>query len=33
MLLSALDQRRWVAFTTDHDWGPYPQAGAGCVDP
>ena len=32
-LLSALDQRRWVAYAADHHWGPYPQAGAGCVDP
>jgi len=32
-VLSALDQRRWVAYAADHDWGPYPQAGAGCVDP
>ncbi len=31
--LSAADQRRWVAYAADHDWGPYPQAGAGCVDP
>ena len=30
---SAADQRRWVAYAADHDWGPYPQAGAGCVDP
>jgi hypothetical protein len=33
MVLSALDQRRWVAYAADHDWGPYPQGGAGCVDP
>ena len=33
VLLSALDQRRWVAFAADHGWGPYPEAGAGCVDP
>ncbi len=33
VVLSALDQRRWVAYAADHDWGPYPQAGAGCVDP
>jgi hypothetical protein len=33
VLLSAVDQRRWVAYAADHDWGPYPQAGAGCVDP
>ena len=33
MVLSALDRRRWVAYAADHDWGPYPQAGAGCVDP
>jgi hypothetical protein len=31
--LSAVDQRRWVAYAARHDWGPYPQAGAGCVDP
>ncbi len=33
VVLSALDQRRWVAYAADHDWDPYPQAGAGCVDP
>jgi len=32
-ILSAVDQRRWVAYAADHDWGPYPQAGVGCVDP
>ena len=32
-LLSALDQRRWVVYAADHGWGPYPQAGTGCVDP
>ena len=32
-VLSAVDRRRWVAYAADHDWGPYPQAGAGCVDP
>ena len=32
-MLSAVDRRRWVAYAADHDWGPYPQAGAGCVDP
>jgi hypothetical protein len=31
--LSAVDQRRWVAYAANHDWAPYPQAGAGCVDP
>jgi hypothetical protein len=33
MALSAADQRRWVAFTTNHGWTAYPQAGEGCVDP
>jgi hypothetical protein len=33
MVLSVADQRRWVAFAANHDWAPYPQAGAGCVDP
>jgi hypothetical protein len=32
-VLSALDQRRWVAYAADHGWDPYPQAGVGCVDP
>jgi len=32
-LLSALEQRRWVAYASDHRWDAYPQAGAGCVDP
>ena len=32
-LLSATDQRRWVAYTADHGWTDYPQAGPGCVDP
>ncbi len=32
-VLSAVDQRRWVAYAADHEWGAYPQAGAGCVDP
>ena len=31
--LSAVDQRRWVAYAAKHDWAAYPQAGAGCVDP
>jgi hypothetical protein len=31
--LSALDQRRWVAYAASHNWAAYPQAGAGCVDP
>ena len=30
---SVADQRRWVAFTANHGWAAYPQAGAGCVDP
>ena len=33
MILSAADQRRWVAYTAGHHWTAYPQAGAGCVDP
>ena len=33
MVLSAADQRRWVAYAANHDWSAYPQAGAGCVDP
>ena len=32
-VLSVADQRRWVAYAENHDWAPYPQAGAGCVDP
>jgi hypothetical protein len=32
-VLSALDQRRWIAYAADHGWDAYPQAGAGCVDP
>ena len=31
--LSAAGQRQWATFAADHDWAPYPQAGAGCVDP
>lgn len=33
MLLSALDQRRWLTLAADHGWTAYPQAGDGCVDP
>jgi hypothetical protein len=33
LALSVADQRRWVAFTANHGWAAYPQAGAGCVDP
>jgi hypothetical protein len=33
MALSAIDQRRWVAYAASHNWTDYPQAGAGCVDP
>jgi len=33
VVLSALDQRRWATYAAAHDWGPYPQAGDGCVDP
>jgi hypothetical protein len=32
-VLSAADQRRWVAYAANHEWAPYPQAGDGCVDP
>jgi hypothetical protein len=33
MALSPTDQRRWVAYSANHGWAPYPQAGEGCVDP
>jgi len=33
MAFSATDQRRWVAYSANHGWAPYPQAGEGCVDP
>lgn len=33
MVLSALEQRRWVAYAADRGWPAYPAAGAGCVDP
>jgi hypothetical protein len=33
MALSLPDQRRWVAYSANHGWAPYPQAGEGCVDP
>jgi hypothetical protein len=33
MALSPTDQRRWVAYSTNQGWAPYPQAGEGCVDP
>jgi hypothetical protein len=33
MVLSVADHRRWVAFTANHDWAPFPQAGVDCVDP
>jgi hypothetical protein len=32
-ILSFADQRRWVAFTANHGWTEYHQAGDGCVDP
>jgi hypothetical protein len=32
-VLSFADQRRWIAFTANHGWTEYPQAGDGCVDP
>jgi hypothetical protein len=33
LLLSVADRHRWMQFAADHGWGPYPQAGADCVDP
>ena len=33
IVLSAIDQRRWIAYAADHKWDAYPQAGVGCVDP
>ncbi len=33
VVLAAVDLRRWAAYAADHNWGAYPQAGAGCVDP
>ena len=33
MVLSPTDQRRWVTYSANHGWAPYPQAGEGCVDP
>lgn len=33
MVLSALDQRKWVAYSANHDWTAFPAAGEGCVDP
>ena len=33
MVLSPTDQRRWVAYSANHGWAPYPQTGEGCVDP
>jgi hypothetical protein len=33
MVLSVADQRRWVAYATNHGWTEYAQAGVGCVDP
>jgi hypothetical protein len=32
-VLSALDERRWIAYAADHGWDAYPQAGTDCVDP
>jgi hypothetical protein len=31
--LAEADQRRWIAYASEHNWTAYPQAGAGCVDP
>jgi hypothetical protein len=33
MIVSVADRRQWVAFTANHGWTDYPQAGEGCVDP
>jgi hypothetical protein len=33
MVLSAADQRRWVAYSANRGWSEYPPAGEGCVDP
>ena len=32
-VLSVADRQRWMAYSARHGWGPYPQAGADCVDP
>jgi hypothetical protein len=32
-VLSVADRQRWMRYAADHGWGPYPQAGADCVDP
>jgi hypothetical protein len=32
-VLSVADRQRWTAYAAQHGWGPYPQAGADCVDP
>jgi hypothetical protein len=32
-VLSVSDRQRWTAYAARHGWGPYPQAGADCVDP
>jgi hypothetical protein len=32
-VLSVADRQRWTAYSARHGWGPYPQAGADCVDP
>jgi hypothetical protein len=33
LVLSVADRKRWMDFAGEHGWGPYPQAGADCVDP
>jgi hypothetical protein len=33
MVFTVADQRRWAAYSADHGWTDYSQAGAGCVDP
>ena len=33
MVLSVADRARWTQYAADRGWGPYPQAGADCVDP
>ena len=32
-VLSVADRQRWMTYAAGHGWGPYPQAGADCVDP
>jgi hypothetical protein len=32
-VLSVADRQRWTDYAARRGWGPYPQAGADCVDP